>query len=69
VILPETVSYGAKRKPWNLAVNPNPLLIIQCDNEDDIVRAISYAREKNLPISVRSGGIVMRASVPVIKRY
>ncbi|MFG3323585.1 LLM class flavin-dependent oxidoreductase [Streptomyces sp. NPDC048171] len=34
----------------------SPALVIQCENTDDVVAALAYARGQNVDISVRSGG-------------
>jgi FAD/FMN-containing dehydrogenase len=48
--------YEASRKVWNGLIDRRPALIAQCADEDDIVRAVGFARDRNLVVAVRGGG-------------
>lgn len=48
--------YDVARSVWNAMIDKNPASIIQCQSKLDVVEAVNYAREANLPISVRGGG-------------
>ena len=48
--------YDDARAVWNAMIDRKPLVIVKCKNADDVVKAVSYAREQNLPVSIRGGG-------------
>ncbi len=48
--------YDEARAVWNAMIDRKPALIIRCKNTDDVVKAITYARDNNLPVSIRGGG-------------
>ncbi len=56
VILPETAEYDTARQTHNLGVNAYPSLIVRAADAGDVVRAVEFARARDLPLAVRSGG-------------
>jgi len=48
--------YDEARAVWNAMIDRKPALITRCKNTDDVVKAISYAHDNNLPVSIRGGG-------------
>ena len=48
--------YDDARAVWNAMIDRKPGLIVNCKNADDVVKAVSYARDQNLPVSIRGGG-------------
>jgi FAD/FMN-containing dehydrogenase len=44
------------RRVWNGAVDRRPALIARCAGADDVALAVRFARERDLPASVRGGG-------------
>ena len=48
--------YDLARKVWNGMIDRKPAVIIQCHNSDDVIRAMKFARQHNLIISVKGGG-------------
>ena len=48
--------YEEARKVWNGMIDKHPLMIIRCANEDDVVKAINFARNNKLETAVRGGG-------------
>ena len=48
--------YDDARAVWNAMIDRKPGVIVKCKNADDVVRAVSYARNQNLPVSIRGGG-------------
>ncbi len=48
--------YGEARHIWNGAIDQRPVLIARCVGTDDVVEAVRFARERDLPVSVRGGG-------------
>jgi len=48
--------YDEARKIWNATVDRRPAVIARCAGPADVRRAVDYARENQLVISVRGGG-------------
>ena len=48
--------YEEARKVWNGMIDKHPKFIVRCANEDDVEKAVNFARENNLEIAVRGGG-------------
>ncbi|MBP1886724.1 FAD-binding oxidoreductase [Sinorhizobium mexicanum] len=55
-VLPGDPGYQRARQVWNGLVDKRPAAIAYCAGTDDVVAALSFARENALTISVRSGG-------------
>lgn len=49
--------YDAARQVFNRRVDPCPEVIARCAGVSDVVSAIAYARERGIPIDVRSTGV------------
>lgn len=56
VLLKSDDGYYAARAIWNGMIDKRPTAIILCQGTADIVKAVNFAREHDLLISVRSGG-------------
>ncbi len=56
VILPYDVRYEKSRRVWNHAVDLHPAIITRCAGNEDVVRAIEFARANDLLVAVRCGG-------------
>jgi len=56
IILPHNPNYDKVRKIWNAMIDRRPAVIVQCATADDVLHAISYARENGLELSIRGGG-------------
>jgi FAD/FMN-containing dehydrogenase len=56
VITPDDAEYDKARTVFYGGVNRHPAVIIWVKNTDDVVRAISLARDSGLELAVRSGG-------------
>jgi FAD/FMN-containing dehydrogenase len=56
LIGPDDVGYDEARRVWNGAIDRRPALIARCAGATDAARALAYAGEHGLPISVRGGG-------------
>ncbi len=56
LIGPDDAEYETARRVWNGAIDKRPRLIARCTGEDDAARALAFARERGLPVSVRGGG-------------
>ena len=56
LLRPGEEGYDEARRPWNGAVDRRPALIARCAGADDVQAALRFARERELPVSVRGGG-------------
>jgi FAD/FMN-containing dehydrogenase len=56
VIAPGDADYNSARQIWNASIDKYPGLIARCSGAADIVSAVRFARDNDLPVSVRGGG-------------
>ena len=56
LLRPGEEGYEEGRQTWNGAIDRRPALIARCAGADDVVEALRFARERDLPVSVRGGG-------------
>lgn len=56
IIAPGHVRYDAARKVFNDMIDRRPLAIANCTGAADVMQVVKYAREHDLPVSVRGGG-------------
>jgi FAD/FMN-containing dehydrogenase len=56
VLLPNDIGYDEARKVWNGMIDRHPALIARCAGVADVIAAVRFAREHDLPIAVRGGG-------------
>lgn len=56
LVRPGSPAYDEERSPWNGRIDARPAAIAQCTGVDDVVRAVEFAREHELPLSVKSTG-------------
>ncbi|MBA2263132.1 MAG: FAD-binding oxidoreductase, partial [Chloroflexi bacterium] len=56
VFTPVDPGYDGARAVWNAMIDRRPAVIIRPHVTADVVRAVGFAREQRLPISVRGGG-------------
>lgn len=56
LLRPAEEGYDEARRIWNGAIDRRPALIARCAGADDVVAAVRFAREHDLPVSVRGGG-------------
>jgi len=52
----DDAGYDAARMAWNLTVDQHPVLIIKPVNAGDILKAVRFANQHDLPVSVQSTG-------------
>ncbi|MBV9354942.1 MAG: FAD-dependent oxidoreductase, partial [Chloroflexi bacterium] len=56
LIRPAHDDYDTARHVHNLEVDAHPALIVRAADAADVIRAVSFSREHDLPLAVRSGG-------------
>ncbi|MET9969540.1 FAD-binding oxidoreductase, partial [Streptomyces sp. NPDC006356] len=56
VFAPGDFGYDDARVVFNTMIDRRPAVIAQCVDEDDVVRAVRFARDLDLHIAVRGGG-------------
>jgi FAD/FMN-containing dehydrogenase len=56
VILPDHEDYDRARRVWNGSIERYPAAIVRCADAADVLAAVRFAREHELPIAVRGGG-------------
>lgn len=55
VITKDDYEYEDSRIAWNRAIQKYPLVIVYCNNKDDIKNSILWAKENDIPFRIRSG--------------
>jgi len=55
-VLPGESDYDSARQIWNASIDKHPGLIARCSDADDVVRAVQFARENQILVSIRGGG-------------
>jgi FAD/FMN-containing dehydrogenase len=54
---PDDPGYAEARTIWNcLTADATPVFIAQCADTEDVVTAVRYASDRDLPFALRSGG-------------
>jgi FAD/FMN-containing dehydrogenase len=56
VFAPGDPGYDEARTVFNAMIDRRPAVIAQCVDEDDVVRAVRFAQDLDLPVAVRGGG-------------
>src|SRR6201993_4619258 len=56
LIQPGDKDYDEARKVYNGMIHKKPRLIARCADVADIIRAVNFARENNVLVSIRGGG-------------
>jgi FAD/FMN-containing dehydrogenase len=56
VVLPGDMSYEQTRKIWNGMIDKRPAIIVRCYGTSDVMKAVRFARDQGLTVSVRGGG-------------
>jgi FAD/FMN-containing dehydrogenase len=55
IIGPDDETYDSARDVWNGLINRYPALVVRVANAEDVARAVSFARDHDLDLSVRGG--------------
>ncbi len=55
IVLPEDEGYDDARAVWNGMIDKYPSIIAYCSGTADVINAVNFARENELPVAVRSG--------------
>ncbi|AEH38097.1 FAD-binding oxidoreductase [Halopiger xanaduensis] len=56
VIRPADPAYDDARRVWNGMIDAYPAIVARCTGVADVVAAVTFAREQELPLTVRGGG-------------
>jgi FAD/FMN-containing dehydrogenase len=56
VLLPGDADYDDVRKIWNGMFDRRPAIIARCVGTSDVLNAVNFARDNNLPVAVKGGG-------------
>lgn len=56
VITPQDNEYESTRMIWNDMIDKHPAVIVQCSGTADVLKAVRFAKEHHLLISVRGAG-------------
>ncbi|MEA5408854.1 FAD-binding oxidoreductase [Haloarculaceae archaeon H-GB2-1] len=56
LIGPDDEGYDEARAVWNGMIDKHPVLIAQCAGTADVISAVRFAKEHDIPISVKGGG-------------
>lgn len=56
VILPGDTAYESSRQVWNGMIDKYPSAIARCSGAADVMDTVKFARDNNLPATVRGGG-------------
>lgn len=56
LLTPETPSYDEARSVWNAMIDRRPALVARCLGVGDIRECLAFAREHELPLSIKGGG-------------
>ena len=56
LIIPSDAGYDDARAVWNGMIDKRPALIARCAGVADVVAAVAFARDHQLPLAIRGGG-------------
>ncbi|MFD1642377.1 FAD-binding oxidoreductase [Halohasta litorea] len=56
LILPDDEDYDDARAVWNGMIDKYPAVIARCAGVSDVMAAVDFGREQELPVAVRGGG-------------
>src|SRR5690606_18832921 len=56
LLLPGEPAYDEARSVWNAMIPRRPPRVARCLDVGDVVTAVNFARDHNIPLSVKGGG-------------
>jgi FAD/FMN-containing dehydrogenase len=56
LLFPQDAGYGEARTVWNGMIDSYPAIIARCSGVADVITAVTFGREYDLPVAVRGGG-------------
>jgi FAD/FMN-containing dehydrogenase len=56
VLLEDGEGYSEACRVWNGMIERRPALVIRCRDSADVIAAVRFAQQRDLPVSVRGGG-------------
>jgi FAD/FMN-containing dehydrogenase len=56
LVTPDDERYDETRTVWNGLVDKYPTLVVRCQGAADVAKAVQFASDHDLPVSVRGGG-------------
>ena len=56
LLYPGDAGYDEARTVWNGMVEKHPSMVVRCRGASDVVRAVDFARENDVPFAVKGGG-------------
>src|SRR5688572_1231612 len=56
VVTSADASYDSIRRVYNGSIDRRPAAIVRCAGASDVMRAIAFAQDSSLPLSIRGGG-------------
>ncbi|NVF15616.1 FAD-binding oxidoreductase [Vreelandella maris] len=56
VLLPDHPQYDEVRQIWNAMIDRRPSMVARCTSPADVVHALNFVRQHNVPFSLRGGG-------------
>jgi FAD/FMN-containing dehydrogenase len=56
ILRPTDAGYEEARRIYNAMINRRPAVIVRCAGKEDAAACVRYAREHDLPLSIRGGG-------------
>ena len=56
VIRPQDAGYPAARRVWKGMIDRYPSMIVRPESSDDVAIAVTFARDRGLPLAIRGGG-------------
>jgi hypothetical protein len=56
LVTPASASYDALSRVWNGMIDRRPAAIAQCTGVADVMTVVKYARDNEIPVTVRGGG-------------
>ena len=62
LLVPGDEGYEAARRVWNGMIDKHPALIARCADTADVVRAVTFVRERELLLAVRTAGTASRGT-------